>query len=132
VTCSITSDPNANTGGEESGLGFSSDSTTVLVMGGSIVFLLALIFVAQLAKASSKRKSSLDRENERKTDLAFSEEEERRLAWIDHYVAAGQLDEARALGWTEGQPTPEWKQFEMQQQATEDASIPTMLDLNRL
>ena len=101
-------------------------------MGGSIVFLLALIFVAQLAKASSKRKSSLDRANERKTDLAFSEEEERRLAWIDHYVAAGQLDEARELGWTEGQPTPEWKQFEMQQQATQDASVPTMLDLNQL
>ena len=132
VTCAITSDPNATTGEEEGGLGFSSTSTTYLVMGGSIVFLLALIFVAQLAKASSKRKSSLDRANERKTDLAFSEEEERRLAWIDHYVAAGQLDEARALGWTEGQPTPEWKQFEMQQQATQDAAIPTMLDLNQL
>ena len=132
VTCSITSDPNVNTGGDESGLDFSSNSGTILVMGGSIVFLLALIFVAQLAKASSKRKSSLNRENERKTDLAFSEEEERRLAWIDHYVAAGQLDEARELGWTEGQPTPEWKQYEMQQQATQDASVPTMLDLNQL
>jgi hypothetical protein len=101
-------------------------------MGASIVFLLALIFVAQLAKASSKRKASAERAEERKMDVAFSEEEERRLAWIDHYVAAGQLDEARALGWTEQQATPEWKQYEMQQQAEADASVPTMFDLNQL
>jgi hypothetical protein len=133
VTCMITSDPNLNTdSGDDGGLGFSTTSTTFLVMSGSIVFLLALILVAQFAKASSKRKSSAERALERKTDLAFSEEEERRLSWIDHYVAAGQLDEARALGWTEEQATPQWKQFEMQQQATEEASVPTMFDLNQL
>ena len=132
VTCSITSNPNSNTGGEEEGLGFSSISTTYLAMGGSIVFLLALIFVAQLAKTSSKRKSSAERALERMSDIAFSEEEERRLAWIDHYVAAGQLDEARALGWVEEQATPQWKQYEMQQQASDDAAVPTMLDLNQL
>ena len=132
VTCSITSNPNSNTGGEEEGLGFSSISTTYLAMGGSIVFLLGLIFVAQLAKASSKRKSSVERALERKSDIAFSEEEERRLAWIDHYVAADQLDEARALGWVEEQATPQWKQYEMQQQASDEAAVPTMLDLNQL
>ena len=132
VTCVITSDPNADSGDEESGLGFGSTSTTTLVMGGSIVFLLALIFVAQLAKASSKRKNAAERTQERQIDLASSEEEERRLAWINHYVAAGQFDEARALGWTEEQATPQWKQYEMQQQAAEDASVPTMFDLNQL
>ena len=131
VTCKITSDPNANNADGGGGLDFAS-STTVIVMGGSIVFLLALIFVAQLAKASSKRKSSVERAEERKMDIAFSEEEERRLAWIDHYVAAGQLDEARALGWTEQQATPQWKQHEMEQQAATDASVPTMFDLNQL
>ena len=100
-------------------------------MGGSIVFLLALIFVAQLAKSSSKRKNAAGREQERQIDLASSEEE-RRLAWINHYVAAGQFDEARALGWTEEQATPQWKQYEMQQQAAEEASVPTMFDLNQL
>ena len=75
-------------------------STTLIFMGGAIVLLLGLIFVAQVAKAASKRKASAERAEERKVNLAFSEEEERRLAWIDHYVAAGQLDEARALGWT--------------------------------
>ena len=132
VTCTITSDPNANSGKDGGGFGFASDSPVVLVMGGSIVFLLALIFVAQLAKASSKRKNSVERALERKTDIAFSEDEERRLAWIDHYVAAGNFDEARALGWTEEQATPQWKQYEMQQQATEEESVPTMFDLNQL
>lgn len=132
VKCMITSEPSVETGEKESAFGFSAGSTTSLVMGGSIVFLLSLIFVAQLAKASSKRKHSAERALERKTDIAFSEDEERRLAWIEHYVAAGQLDEARALGWTEEQATPQWKQFEMQQQATEEASVPTMFDLNQL
>ena len=132
VTCSITSDPSLESDGEDGGLGFGSTSTTTLVMGGSIVFLLALIFVAQLAKSSSKRKNAAGREQERQVDLASSEEEERRLAWINHYVAAGQFDEARALGWTEEQATPQWKQYEMQQQAAEDASVPTMFDLNQL
>ena len=103
-----------------------------MIMGGAIVLLLSLIFVAQIAKASGRRKASAEREEERKMDLAFSEEEERRLAWINHYVAAGQLDEARALGWTESQPVPEWKQYEMQQQAAQQESVPTMLDLNKL
>ena len=101
-------------------------------MAGAIVLLLGLIFVAQVAKAASKRKASAERAVERKMDLAFSEEEERRLAWIDHYVAAGQLDEARALGWTEPAEVPQWKQHEMQEAAATQAAIPTMLDLDQL
>ena len=132
VTCAITSDPSLDTGSDSTGFGFSSDSTSFLIMGGAIVLLLSLIFVAQIAKASARRKASTERAEERKMDLAFSEEEERRLAWISHYVAAGQLDEARALGWTEDQPMPEWKQYEMQQQAAQQEAIPTMLDLNKL
>ena len=133
VKCAITSDPSLNTGGgDDSALGFSTDSTTFMALGGLIVLLLALIFVAQIAKASSKRKASAERAQEAKMDIAFSEEEERRLAWIDHYVAAGQLDEARALGWSETAPVPEWKQYEMQQQAAQDGAVPTMLDLNKL
>ncbi len=132
VKCAITSDPSLDSGSDSTGFGFSSDSSTFMIMGGAIVLLLSLIFVAQIAKASGRRKASAEREEERKMDLAFSEEEERRLAWINHYVAAGQLDEARALGWTESQPVPEWKQYEMQQQAAQQESVPTMLDLNKL
>jgi len=94
--------------------------------------LLGLIFVAQVAKAASKRKASAGRAEERKVNLAFSEEEERRLAWIDHYVAAGELDEARALGWVEPAEVPQWKQHEMQEAAATQAAIPTMMDLDKL
>ena len=63
---------------------------------------------------------------------AFSEEDERRTAWIDYYIANGQLEEARALGWV-GDNTnelPQWRQFEIQQQQEQDAAIPTMVNLD--
>ena len=67
-------------------------------------------------------------------NLAFSEDEERRLAWIDYYVTNGQLDEARALGWTEpvAADVPQWKQFEIQQKQEEEAAIPKMVNLDDL
>ena len=132
VTCSVTSDPNKVDESTDDAASVITDSTTLIFMAGAIVLLLGLIFVAQVAKAASKRKASAERAVERKMDLAFSEEEERRLAWIDHYVAAGQLDEARALGWTEPAEVPQWKQHEMQEAAATQAAIPTMLDLDQL
>ena len=132
VTCSVTSDPNKVDESTDEAASIITDSTTLIFMAGAIVLLLGLIFVAQVAKAASKRKASAERAVERKMDLAFSEEEERRLAWIDHYVAAGQLDEARALGWTEPAEVPQWKQHEMQEAAATQAAIPTMLDLDQL
>ena len=74
------------------------------------------------------------REAEKMVDLAFSEEEERRLAWIDHYVTSGQLEEAKALGWIEPITTeaPQWKQYELQQKAEQDAALPTMVNLDAL
>ena len=133
VTCSITSDPNAvDDQSTEETSSLMGSSTTMVFMGGAIVLLLGLIFVAQVAKAAAKRKSSAARAEERKVNLAFSEEEERRLAWIDHYVAAGQLDEARALGWEEPAALPQWKQHEMAEQAATQAAIPSMMDLDKL
>ena len=63
---------------------------------------------------------------------AFSEEDERRTAWIDYYVTNGQLDEARALGWVgdDAAELPQWKQYEIQQQQEKDAAIPKMFDLD--
>ena len=132
VTCSITSDPSNVGESTDSAASLITDSTTLLFMGGAIVLLLALIFVAQIAKAASKRKASGERADELKVNMAFSEEEERRQAWIEHYVAAGELDEARALGWSEPAAVPQWKQHEMQEQAATQAAIPTMFDLDQL
>jgi hypothetical protein len=132
VTCSITSDPSSVEESADDAVSLIGDSTTLIFMTGAIVLLLGLIFVAQVAKAASKRKASAGRAEERKVNLAFSEEEERRLAWIDHYVAAGELDEARALGWVEPAEVPQWKQHEMQEAAATQAAIPTMMDLDKL
>ena len=132
VVCSITSNPNAVDQSTDDSASTLAGSTTMIFMGGAIVLLLGLIFVAQVAKAASKRKSASARAEERQINMAFSEEEERREAWIEHYVAAGQLDEARALGWVEPAAVPQWKQHEMAQEAATQAAIPTMLDLDQL
>ena len=132
VVCSITSNPNAVDQSTDDSASTLAGSTTMIFMGGAIVLLLGLIFVAQVAKAASKRKSASARAEERQINMAFSEEEERREAWIEHYVAAGQLDEARALGWVEPAAVPQWKQHEMEQEAATQAAIPTMLDLDQL
>ena len=58
------------------------------------------------------------------------DEEERREQWISYYVANGDLDKARELGWTDPSSLPAWKQHEIQQQEALQASIPTMLDLD--
>ena len=65
-------------------------------------------------------------------DAKRAEEEERRQAWIQHYLAEGNYAEARALGWEGTEGLPEWKQYEMQQQAAQEAAIPTMMDLENL
>ena len=96
--------------------------------------ILAIIIVAQFAKAAGKKRALRGKVEENMVNLAFSEDEERRLAWIDYYVANGQLDEARALGWSEPVATsiPQWKQFEIQQKQEEDAAIPKMINLDDL
>jgi hypothetical protein len=132
VTCTITSDPGITSGDGDEAASLIGDTTTLMFMAGAIVLLLALIFVAQIAKAASKRKASGERAEELKVNMAFSEEEERREAWIEHYVAAGELDEARSLGWVEPAAVPQWKQHEMQEEAATQAAIPTMFDLDQL
>jgi hypothetical protein len=110
------------------------------MMGGAILFLLALIFVAQISKAAGKKKLIHTRAEEKLFDDAFTEEEERRQTWIEHYVNAGELDKARELGWNglalpskvQGDAVPQWKQHEIDQQTEEEAAIPSMMDLDRL
>jgi len=101
-------------------------------MGGAIVFLLALIFVAQLSKAAGRRKAVASKREEQLVQASFEEEEERRQAWIQHYIAEGNYAEARALGWEGQEGLPQWKQHELQQQAAQQAAIPTMLSLDEL
>ena len=101
-------------------------------MGGVIIFLLALIVVAQFARAAGKRKAMAAKRDDQLAQASLAEEEERRQAWIQHYLAEGNYAEARALGWEGTEGLPEWKQYEMQQQAAQEAAIPTMMDLEKL
>lgn len=131
--CSITSDPNlqSNDGGDSSSI-LSGETGTLQVMAGIIIFLLALIVVAQVARAAGKRKAVAAKREDQLNHASVAEEEERRQAWIQHYLAEGNYAEARALGWEGSEGLPEWKQYEMEQQAAQDAAIPTMMDLENL
>ena len=134
VDCAIDA-PTSNSGSDEGPSSQTDSSQTLIYIGGAIVFLLLAILVAQVAKGAARRKSAKAREEEKwvSHELA-NDEEQRRQAWIAHYVANGQLEEARALGWVDPQPQviPQWKQYEMEQQAATQAAIPAMLDLDNL
>tara|TARA_Y100000766_G_scaffold203742_1_gene175665 strand:- start:75 stop:605 length:531 start_codon:yes stop_codon:yes gene_type:complete len=135
VICNIKSDPNKDDSSADSSQANSdSANQTLIIMAGIIVFLLAIIIVAQFAKAAGKKRTMRSKAEENMVNLAFSEDEERRLAWIDYYVSNGQLEEAKALGWTEpvAANVPQWKQFEIQQKQAEDAAIPKMINLDDL
>ena len=128
AVCSITSDPNTPAAEEEGFL--EGQSGTITVMLGAVLFMLALIFVAQISRAAGKRKALAAKREEQMMNESFAEEEERRQAWIQHYVSQGNYAEARALGWEGTEGLPEWKQHELQQQAAAEAAIPTMMDLD--
>ena len=130
VVCKITEPQQGGESDSESAS--SSTEPTLVFMGIAIMILLSVIIVAQFSKTLAKNKSRKERIDEAMVNSAFSEENERRTAWIDYYVANGQLDEARALGWVGEDPTemPQWKQFEIQQQQAQDEAIPNMVNLD--
>ena len=107
-------------------------SSVLIFLGIAIVALLSIIIVAQFSKTLAKSKSKKEKLEEIMVNNAFSEDEERRTAWIEYYVANGQLDEAKALGWVEQrtEELPQWKQFEIQQKQEQDEAIPTMVNLD--
>ena len=130
VVCKITEPQQGGESDSESAS--SSTEPTLVFMGIAIMILLSVIIVAQFSKTLAKNKSRKERIDEAMVNSAFSEEDERRTAWIDYYLANGQLDEARALGWVGEEPTemPQWKQFEIQQQQAQDEAIPNMVNLD--
>ena len=131
VECSITENPNKADEGETVAEVDSKSSNTMLyAMGGIIAFMLAAILVAMLARQASRNKMMRERAIERKAEEQLMDEEERREQWIDYYVANGEFDKARELGWVDPASLPAWKQHEIQQQEALQASIPSMLDLD--
>jgi hypothetical protein len=96
------------------------------------------IGLAMIARKAGRAAVMQARAEAKLTDASFHEEEERRKEWIRYYVAQGQLEEARALGWmgedvaTSTAAVPQWKQYEMEQQAAQQAALPSMPDLDNL
>ena len=131
VVCAITEDPN-KVNEEETLDEVETKSSNVMLyaMGGIIAFMLAGILVAMLARQASRNRLMRERAIERKAEEQLMDEEERRQQWIDYYVANGEFDKARELGWTDPASLPAWKQHEIQQQEALQASIPSMLDLD--
>ena len=131
VVCAITEDPNkADEGETGTEVESKSSNTMIYAMGGVIAFMLASILVAMLARQASRKRLMRERAIERKAEEQLMDEEERREQWISYYVANGELDKARELGWTDPASLPAWKQHEIQQHEALQASIPTMLDLD--
>ncbi|MEE2667161.1 MAG: hypothetical protein VYC27_05930 [Candidatus Thermoplasmatota archaeon] len=137
VTCTITApqdngDGDASLGGGDIG---AQVDTLTLVLVGVVGLMLAAVALAMIARNAGRKAALSARENEKLSNAAFNEEEERRQEWINYYVGQGQLDEARALGWT-GQgaaaPVPQWQQYEQQQAEAERSSMPSMPDLDQL
>jgi WD40 repeat protein len=139
VTCTITkpTDDGSGAGGGGEGLAANIDLVTV-----ALVVVVALvgagIGLAMIARKAGRAAVMQARAEAKLTDASFHEEEERRKEWIRYYVAQGQLEEARALGWmgedvaTSTAAVPQWKQYEMEQQAAQQAALPSMPDLDNL
>ncbi len=105
-------------------------STEILVLVGLMVFLLAVISVAMIAKQAGRRKAAYNRAEEMKVSAMFQEEEARRLEWIEYYVAQGDTAKAMELGWQPPAEVPQWQQHQMQQQQEQQEAVPTMMSLD--
>ncbi len=104
----------------------------LFILGGLIVFLLAIIIVAMVAKQAGKRKAAYSRAEEMKANAMMDEENERRQEWIDYYVAQGDTAKAMELGWTPPQEKPQWQQYQMEQEQAQQEAIPDMFSLDDL
>jgi WD40 repeat protein len=96
------------------------------LLAGVITFLLMLIFVALVAKQMGARKRLEEIRVYQDQELAFANEEtERRERWIEHYLAAGDLEKAKELGYVD---KADW-QVHMEKEKVEAASLPDIDDL---
>ena len=96
------------------------------------MFLLLSILVAMVSKAAGQRKVVRDKQDIFELEQSQLEEEERRQAWIQHYLAQGDFVEARKLGWDGQEEMPQWQAHQIQERAAAQQSFPTMMDLDQL
>ena len=114
-------------GSEDDAAGLDSE---IIVLIALLVFLMAVISVAMIAKQAGRRKAAYNRAEEMKVSAMFQEEEARRLEWIDYYVAQGDTAKAMELGWQPPAEVPQWQQHQMQQEQAQQDAVPTMFSLD--
>ena len=120
--CTVTEPESEGSQAEEE----DSSSLILYIMGGAIALMLALIFVALVAKQMGARKRLSEIKNLQAQEMAFNnEEQERRQKWIEHYLATGQIEKAKELGYVE---KAEW-QVHMEQEEAEKNALPEFGDL---
>ena len=120
--CTVTEPESEGSQAEEE----DSSSLILYIMVGAIALMLALIFVALVAKQMGARKRLSEIKNLQAQEMAFNnEEQERRQKWIEHYLATGQIEKAKELGYVE---KAEW-QVHMEQQEAEKNALPEFGDL---
>lgn len=142
VTCIITSPENElndQASSQSEGL---LNENALIIIGGIISLMLALIFIAMVAKQAGRRKQVKAIRMEAMVNAELDDETQRRQEWIDYYVAQGDLAKARELGWNDMQANqmqnqpeqnlPQWKIHQMQEEQAQQAAIPNMFSLDDL
>ena len=116
-------------GSSDDGFSLGGEIIVLIVM---VVFLLAVISVAMIAKQAGRRKAAYSRAEDMKVATMFQEEEGRKQEWIDYYVAQGDTAKAMELGWVPPAEVPQWQQHQIQQDAAQQEAVPTMFSLDDL
>ncbi|MGB1818615.1 MAG: hypothetical protein ACPHK2_03255, partial [Candidatus Poseidoniaceae archaeon] len=142
VTCIITSPENELNNQASSQSEGLLNENALIIIGGIISLMLALIFIAMVAKQAGRRKQVKAMRMEAMVNAELDDETQRRQEWIDYYVAQGDLAKARELGWNEMQANqmqnqpeqnlPQWKIHQMQEEQAQQAAIPNMFSLDDL
>jgi WD40 repeat protein len=118
--CKITEPDSGQSGDTE------SSGMIMYIIGGLVAFLLMLIFVALVAKQMGARKRIDEiRELQAHDAVMIEEETQRRQKWIDYYLAQGDIEKAKELGYVE---KAEW-QVHQEKVEAEAAALPDMDDL---
>ena len=130
AVCAVTSDPTQEGDGDAEGMSLASIATTIV--GALIAFLLLAILVAMISRQAAKRSNQLMRQNIALQEQIFEDEDSRRQEWIEYYLASGEIEKAKELGYEE---KPEWiKHQEAEAKAEVEAveALPDALDLDDL
>jgi WD40 repeat protein len=121
-------DDGSNASAEKASLG----QIATWAMGILVSILLLSILIAMIARQAAKRSGQLMRQNVALHEQLFDEEEQRREDWIEYYLAEGNIEKAKELGYVE---KADWQIHEEQedQEAVEKVeSLPDAMDLDDL